>query len=516
MLTLTSVLDRTLRQHATRPAIVDDECNFSWQEFADRVARAAAALRRLGIRPGERFGILSANSFRYTELLYAGYWSGTIPVPINFRLAPPEIRYILNDANCKHLAIEDQFCALLNTKEISPWRDKAIHLTRPGDELKSPSYEELIAASEAMDPHPPHEDDDALLLYTGGTTGRSKGVRLSHRNIVANGMQVAMQMKATEHDVFMHIAPMFHAADLLGTAFVITGAGHSYLPTFSPNGVLAAIERSGTSTTMMAPTMIIMALTDGDVAAHNLSRFRLLFYGSSPMAAEWVQRTIEQFPETEIQQGYGLTETSPILTTLDPEVHRRAVADGNTNILRAAGRAVPGVDIQILDDDGNNVPLGEVGEVVVRGPNIAKGYLNRPEETAQAFRDGWFHTGDVGRIDDDGFIFLMDRKKDMVVTGGENVYTSEVEAVLYQHPGVHEAAVVGIPDPKFGEALFAVIVPAPGMALDQNSIMQHCEGKIGRYKIPRKMEFVEEMPKSAMGKILKAELRRIYSETAEE
>lgn len=515
MLTLNSVLDRTLRQHAERPAIVDDEGNLTYQEFVDRVARAAGMLKERGVAPGERFGILSANSFRYTELLYAGYWLGAIPVPINFRLAPPEIRYILDDAACKMLAIEEQYTAVLDTQEIAPWRDKVFHLAPPGADLAGPSYEELIAAAKPLDPYAADEDDDALLLYTGGTTGRSKGVRLSHRNIVSNGMQVAMQMRATEEDVFMHIAPMFHAADLLGTAYVITGGGHSHLPTFSPNGVLSAIERTGTTTTMMAPTMIIMALTDGDVPSHDLSKFRLLFYGSSPMAAEWVQRTIEQFPGTEIQQGYGLTETSPILTTLDPEVHRRAIAEGDTEILRAAGRAVPGVDIRILDEDGHEVPQGEAGEVVVRGPNIAKGYLNRPEETIQAFRNGWFHTGDVGRVDENGFMFLMDRKKDMVVTGGENVYTSEVEAILYQHPDVHEAAVVGVPDEKFGEALFAVIVPAPGAELDRATIMAHCEGKIGRYKIPRKMDFVSEMPKSALGKILKAELRRIYSETPE-
>ena len=508
MLTLVSTLQRTLRQHGNRPAILDAEGNFTWTEFADRVARAAGGLQKLGVGRGDRFGILSGNSFRYTELLYAGYWLGAIPVPINFRLAPPEVRYILDDADCKLLAVEDSQAAMLESEDVAPWRDKALFISGAGE----PDYESLIADADPVPPHEAAEEDDALLLYTGGTTGRSKGVRLSNRNIVANGMQVALQMQARADDVYLHIAPMFHAADLLATAFVIVGAGHAHLASFSPTGVLAEIERSGTTVTMMAPTMIIMAIQEGNFAAHDISCLRLLFYGSSPMAAEWTQCAMENFPDAELQQGYGLTETSPILTTLDMDEHRRAVAEGDSEILRSAGRAVPGVDLKIVDDGGNEVPLGEAGEVVVRGPNIAKGYLNRPAESAAAFNNGWFYTGDVGRLDAQGYMYLLDRKKDMVVTGGENVYTAEVEAVLYQHPDVSEAAVVGVPDEKFGETLFAVIVPAPGNSLENKDIIDHCQGKLGRYKIPRRMDFVSEMPKSAMGKILKSELRRIYSE----
>ena len=317
------------------------------------------------------------------------------------------------------------------------------------------------------------ETDLALLLYTGGTTGQSKGVKLSHRNIVANGMQMAIAMNACKTDIYLHAAPMFHAADLLCT-------------------------------------MIIMCLTDSSFGEFNTSQMRMMLYGSSPMAAEWVEKAIKGFKETEIVQGYGLTETSPILTFLDWEDHKKAIDTGELEILRAAGRPVVGLEMRIKDESGNDLPAGEVGEVAVRGPQVSVGYLNRPEENAESYRNGWFFTGDVGRMDEQGIMFLMDRKKDMIVSGGENIYTSEVEAALYQHPDIQECAVIGVPDQRFGETLFAVIVPSAGKTLTQPDIIKHCRNRIGGFKIPRQMDFVKEMPKSAMGKILKNELRLMY------
>jgi len=225
------------------------------------------------------------------------------------------------------------------------------------------------------------------------------------------------------------------------------------------------------------------------------------------MAAEWIRRTMDAFPGVAMQQVYGLTETSPVLAILDEHDHAKALA-GREEILRAGGRPIACTDVRIVGEDGSELPPGESGEILVRGPQVASGYHNRPRETQEAFRDGWFRTGDVGRFDAEGYLFVLDRKKDMIITGGENVYTSEVEAAIYQHPGVHEVAVIGLPDERFGEALCAVIVPAPGRTLTQEEIIAHCRGRIGGYKIPRQVRFVEALPKSAMGKILKQELRR--------
>ncbi len=510
MLTMSSALDRAERQYGQRIAITDAEGDFTWADHVQRVRRAAGMLGSLGIKPGMRFGIIAENSYRYMELLHAGFWSGAIPVPINHRLAPPEIRHILDDAECEYLFLGEDYLGLSDADDVAPWAERMIYVGAQLAECRYPQYEALLGAAERVDAAHLSDEDLALLLYTGGTTGKSKGVRLSHKNVCANGMQSHMAMGIRTDDVFLHAAPMFHAADLLGTAFTLCGAAHAFLPVFSGKETLAALARLQITVSFLAPTMIIMILQEADFDTYDLSKFRLIFYGSSPMAAEWVQRCIERFEGTEIQQGYGLTETSPILTTLDPIDHVRAVESGNTDILRAAGRPVAGVDLRIVDDDGNPVPGGEAGEVAVRGPNVTSGYLNRPDVNETAFKDGWFFTGDFGRVDENGVLYLLDRKKDMVITGGENVYTSEVEAALYAHPDVHEAAVVGIPDNKFGEALFAVIVPAPGKTLTQKDIIEHCRGRIGGYKIPRQMDFIAEMPKSAMGKILKTELRARY------
>ena len=509
MLTMKSALDRTVRLYGSNTAIVDKEGRFTWAEFADRARRAAGILQSMGVSRGERYGILCRNTFRHSELIHAGYWMGAIPVPINYRLAPPEIEFILDDADCKVLFVEDVFSDLAGAGEFNRWRDT---LTFIGADAKTdrPHYDALLAAAAPADGYESAEDDDAILLYTGGTTGRSKGVRLSHRNVFSNGMQCAIAMRVRSDDVYLHVAPMFHSADLLGTAFTHLGAAHAYLPQFTGEAMLTAFQDYGITQVMLAPTMIIMTLQEPDIDTYDLSSLRLLFYGSSPMAVEWTQRTMERFPTAELQQGYGLTETSPILTTLDMEEHREAVNTGNSEILKSVGRPVTGIDLRIADDDDNQVPAGEAGEIIVRGPNVTKGYLNRPEENARAFRDGWFHTGDVACMDEKGYVYLLDRKKDMIITGGENVYSSEVEAALYQHPNVHEAAVVGVPDEKYGEALFAVIVPAPGTTLTEDEIIGHCRERIGGYKIPRRMAFVDELPKSAMGKILKTELRKIY------
>ena len=484
--------------------MVADDLTYTWADFILRVSRLAGMLEGLGVRRGERFAILARNTVRHYELLHAGYWLGAIPVPVNFRLAPPEIRFILEDSGCKLLAVEPAFLDLLETDALEPWRKNALTI---GD----PRYEVLLAEASPPPLNDPREDDDAILLYTGGTTGRSKGVRLTHKNVISNGMQCVAAMEIRPDDVYLHVAPMFHSADLLGTGYTLRGAAHAFLPQFSPKALLAEIQRARVTVMMASPTVIIMTLQEPDFDKYDLSSFRRLFYGSAPMAVEWTRRAMERFPRAVLQQGYGLTETSPILTTLDADQHVAAVKNGNYDRLRSVGRPLMGLDLRLVDDDDNEVPRGSVGEIAVRGPNVTGGYLNRPQETAHAIRDGWFHTGDLARMDEDGFVYLVDRKKDMIITGGENVYCTEVEAAVYQHPAVHEAAVIGVPDERFGEALLAVIVPAAGQSLSADELVAHCRGRIGGYKIPRRIALMKEMPKSAMGKILKTELRKMFT-----
>jgi len=520
MLTMSSALDRARRTHPNRPAIIEAApgVNQSWAEHVDRVARLAAGLRAQGLEPGQRFGILSRNTHRQCELLHAGYWSGIVPVPINVRLAAPEIAFVLKDAGCRLLAVDPALAGMLGKPEFEPWKAGVFMLGSVEESKDHPSrlpcHDELIGSSGPADLRDAAEDEDAILLYTGGTTGRGKGVRLTHRNIVSNGLQVATTLGIRNDDVYLHVAPMFHSADLLATALTLTGGAHAYLPGFDPAAWLAAIERTRTTFTMLAPTMLIMVLQSPEFAKHDLSSLRIQVYGSAPMAEAWIRRTLEALPRAAVTQGYGLTETAPILTFLEHRHHRDAIDAGNLERLTAAGKTLPGVDLRIVDETGIEVASGASGEVVVRGPNITPGYHGLAEVNAATFRDGWFHTGDVGRVDAEGFLYLLDRKKDIIVTGGENVYSSEVEAVLFQHPLIAEAAVIGVPDDLYGEAVFAVVVPKPGASLDAEEVAAHCRKLIGGYKIPRRMAFVDALPKSALGKALKSELRLRFGGTS--
>lgn len=514
MLTMSSALNRCLRFHGRNQAIVDPSGTRTWTEHLGRVARAAALLQRLGVKRGERFGILSRNSFRHCELLHAGYWGGMVPVPVNVRLAPPEIAAILGDAQVKALAVDEPFVPLADSDHIKPFTRPAFVVAPGPVATRLPDYETLLADCAPSGLVESAEDDDAIVLYTGGTTGRSKGVLLTHRNVVSNGLQCAAEMGFRSDDIYLHVAPMFHSAHLLATGFTLLGGSHAFLAQFTPANLLKALQDLRVSFSMMAPTMIMTILGELRPADFDLRHLRTIVYGSAPMAPEWIRKAIDAFPGVAIAQGYGLTETSPILTYLDFAEHKKAIDSADQTPLTSAGRPIAGVELRVCGADGDEVPAGQPGEIVVRGPNVTKGYLNRPEETAAAIRAGWFHTGDIGRVDEDGLVYLMDRTKDMVVTGGENVYSTEVEQALYQHPDVSECAVIGVPHSRWGEALLAVIVPAPGRTLSAETLITHCRGRIGGFKIPREIVFVQELPKSAMGKILKTELRRRYADQA--
>jgi long-chain acyl-CoA synthetase len=510
MLTLPSVLQRTLRLHGERPAVRDDEGDLTWARFGDHVARAATVLADRGVQRGQRFAVIGRNSYRQAELIHGGYWSGTVPVPINYRLAVPEIVAILDDAECTDLAIESPFLDLLDDPALGRWRDRAFCIDRSPDP-RWPDYDTLKATATQRDPHDPDENDDAILLYTGGTTGRAKGVRLSHRNIVANALQLAHLMSARADDVYLHSAPMFHSTHLKATAMTMCGGAHAYLADFTSARLLDAIARHQVTIASLVPTMIIRLLEAPDLGRRDLSKLRLITYGTSPMPAAWTKRTMKAFPGVGLHQYYGLTETSPVVAALDEDDHRRAMME-KESLLKAAGRPLSCVDVRIVDEAGNDLPIGGSGEIVLRGPQLTKGYLNRPKENAEAFRDGWFHTGDVGAMDSEGYLYVLDRKTEMVVTGGENVYTQEVEAALCQCPGISEAAVFGVPHPQFGEALMAAIVPRNGQRPAEKDIITFSRHLIAGYKIPRRFMFVDALPRSAVGKVLKHELRRLYAD----
>lgn len=511
MPTLTSVLQHTAHQYRDNIAVLDSEVTYTWSEFIERVARAAGLLQNLGINRGDRYAILALNSYRQAELTYAGYWIGAIPVPINFRLAPPEIHDILEDAACKTIAIDPQFIQLLEAPELRAWNDRSFYLY-PAGENNDRNYDALIANAVAVDPVDTLADEEAILLYTGGTTGKSKGVPLTHGNILSNARQIGSVWPASSEDVVLHLPPMFHSAELVKTIYMLNGAANVYLPRFEPELLLQMIEDYRVTFVLMVPIIIIVVLESGLLDKYDLSSLKQMIYGASPLPAPWIKKTFETFPGVQIAQGYGLTETAPLLTMLDHQSHVAALDSRNQKHLSSCGRPLSGVDIRIVNEQDQILPPGSEGEIVVRGENVFKGYLDRPELNAEVFREDWFYTGDVGCIDEDGYLYLKDRKHDVIMTGGEKVYSSEVEAVIYQHPDVLECAVIGIPDREYVERVHAVVVTNPDSQLTEAELLDHCRKQIGGYKLPGKIDMVEQLPKSAMGKILKTELRKKYDD----
>jgi long-chain acyl-CoA synthetase len=503
---LARLLNETARVHATRTALLDAELTLTWSQWFDRIRRVSAMLAHLGAGPGARYGLLMKNGFRQAESIWAGHWSGAVPVPVNWRLAPREIADILDDAGCSVVIVDPDLLPAFDDPHLAAWRERT--LLAAGDQGP---YEELLATSAPAPMHDGGEDAEAIVLYTGGTTGRSKGVRLSHRNIACNAMQIGIALGIRTSDVTLTVAPMFHAAALCSNITTLLGGTHVFLRQFTPQNLLESIERHRIRFTTVVPTMLKMVLDDPQASRFDRSSLRVLFYGSSPMPTPWMRSAMAFFPNAQFNQAYGLTETAPILTILSDDDHRAGIAAGDAAILGSAGRPLIGVELRIVDDAGAECVTGQAGEVRVRAPGVMLGYHNRPAETAAVLEDGWFRSGDVGAIDASGRLTILDRKKDLIITGGENVYSVDVEAALARHPAVAEAAVIGVPDPRLGEAVAAIVVLKKGTTLTNEELIAHCRSSIGGFKAPRHIRFVDALPRTAVGKVRKSELRHAWT-----
>ena len=509
---VTQGLHRSLQQTPDAVMTICGDRTRTFREVADRVARFAGALKGLGVESGDRVAILSLNSDRYSEYLLAVPWADAVLNPVNIRWSPPEIVYSLRDCDTKVLLVDDAFAAMLPTiRELYPELETVIHTGDGPTPQGTLSYEELIAANEPVEDVRRGGDTLAGLFYTGGTTGFPKGVMLSHSNLVTSSLGMAASVSNFGAGAtFLHAAPMFHLADLAAWgAQLLLGNCHVMIPAFDPVAVMRAIAERQVTETLLVPVMIQMTVDHPELAEHDLTSLKTVVYGASPMPQAVLERAMKAFPSASFTQGYGMTELSPIATLLTPEDHQKA------HLLRAAGRAAPHVEVRIVDPFDNEVPRGEVGEIVVKGGNVMLGYWNKPEETAAALRGGWMHTGDGGRMDDEGYVFIVDRIKDMIVCGGENVYSVEVENAVVQHPSVAACAVIGIPDEEWGEAVHAVVVLRPGAEVTAEEIREHTKTLIAGYKAPRSAEFVDALPVSGAGKILKRELREKYWSGAE-
>jgi acyl-CoA synthetase (AMP-forming)/AMP-acid ligase II len=503
---LTQGLHRALQRDPESALTICGDRTRTVREVADRVAALAGALRALGVGDGDRVAMLSQNSDYYSEYLLAVPWANAVLNPVNVRWSAAEIAYSLADSETALLIVDEAFAPLLPDLLAAYSGLKAVLHCGTSTPAGALSYEQVIA--EAVPIPDARRGGDALagLFYTGGTTGFPKGVMLSHANLISSALGAAASGYVFKPGgTYLHAAPMFHLADLAGwTAQMMLGGTHVMVPGFAPVPVMEAIQAHGVTDAILVPAMIQMLVDHPDVAKYDLSSLERILFGASPITEAVLQRAMSTLPKVEFAQAFGMTELSPIATLLGPEEHRAG------NRLRSAGRAAPHTEVQIVDGDGNEVPRGSVGEIAVRGGNVMQGYWQKPEATAEALRDGWMHTGDGAFMDDDGYVFIVDRLKDMIVSGGENVYSYEVENAIAGHPCVAASAVIGVPDEEWGERVHAVIVLQPGHSLTLDELRAHTKTRIAGYKAPRSVEFVDALPVSGAGKILKRELRAKY------
>ena len=508
---------RAARLFAEKVGVVCGDRRFTYREFAERADRLSEALRRLGVGPGDRVAFLSPNCHRLLEAYYGVVQTGAILVPLNVRLTPRDFTFILNDAGATTIFVEPEFVPVWRQirADVSSVR-RAILLADAGEGAADTdgNYEALLAAEAgaAPPPLPVGEDAVAELFYTSGTTGHPKGVMLTHRNLYLHALYAALALQYGDGDIQIHTIPLFHVNGW-GTPQFLTmvGGTHVMLRRFDPHELCALVERERATRFFMVPTMANTLLTAPGLERYDLSSLRRVVVGGAPAPPVLFQR-LEERLGCLCHAGYGLSETTPVLTMALPQAHRPESEKARYWRQATTGQEVPGVEIRVVDQRGQDVPrdASAIGEVVVRSDVVMAGYWNQPEDTARVIRNGWFHTGDMAVWDADCYILIVDRQKDIIISGGENVASVEIENVLYGHPAVLEAVVIAVPDKHWGEVPKAVVVLREGAAAAEAELLAFCRERLAHFKVPRSVDLVPSLPKGGTGKILKAEVRERY------
>jgi len=515
---LNELLPKAVKLYPNREAVVCGDLRLDYQSFAGRVWRLANALLSLGIQRNDRVAILHENCHEFLEAYFAAAHLGIILVPLNFRLSPRELAMILNDSRTRILISQGIFEEkVTGIPRQVPGIEKIIW-TRSASAISDPKhldYDALLARQTDAAPssRPIDDDDVAHLYYTSGTTGRPKGVMLTHKNVKSHALGTIAELQLTDGDHWFHVAPLFHLADAWAT-FAITWAGgkHILVPTFDARTVLSLIEKEKITLSNLIPTMLNMMVNHPEIDRFDYSSLRVILSGGAPIAPETVRKIIDAF-QCDYIQTYGMTETSPYLTLSILKNHLKCLPwEEQLRFKAKTGREFINVNLKVVDDQGKEVAKDgqQVGEIVVKGDIVTPGYWNMPEETEKAFRNGWLLTGDLAVIDEEDYVNIVDRKKDMILTGGENVYSTEVENVLYMHPDILEAAVIGVPDAHWGEAVRACVVLKEGRVVPEEKIIAFCKQNLAHYKAPKRVEFLDALPKTGSGKIYKKGLRDPY------
>ena len=517
---LTESLQKAVKFFPAKSAIVCGNQRWTYREFYERINRVAHALRGWGVGKTDKVAILHANCHCFLEAYYAIAQIGAVSVPINYRLSPREIAFILQDSESKILIVDPGFQKLIDPvrNEISAvkkivWTGKEGVLVEPRDV----GYETVLrsAGSHPISESGTQEEDVAQIYYTSGTTGRPKGVMLSHKNVSTHALGTIAELHLTDRDVWVHVAPLFHLADAWATwAMTWVGGTHVLVREFESKVVFEVIEKEKVTLTNLIPTMLNLMVKHPEVGHYNYSSLRVLLSGGAPIAPEVVRRIAETF-KCDYIQTYGMTETSPYLTLSLLKGHLKELSyEDQLRFKSKTGREFIGVNLKVVNERGEEVQQDEkeVGEIIVKGDTVTKGYWKLPDETAKAIKEGWLFTGDMAVIDAEGYVTIVDRKKDMILTGGENVYSTEVENVLYMHPAILECAVVGVPDEKWGEVVKGIVVLRPEQHATEAEIIQFCKDRMAHYKAPKSIDFIHALPRTGSGKIHKKTLRDKYWE----
>lgn len=502
MYNVARVLDRNAWRHGDRPAVTTEDESLTHAELAALVRRLVSGLRGVGLDRGDVVALLLDNGVNFLASTFAANGIGAVFLPLNLRLAFTEWQYIVAHSGAKFLIAEERFADA--ARRLSSECPGLQHVIVTGDRAGGLlSFHDVLGqgVETGVSFVDTGADDVSRLMYTSGTTSRPKGVPSTYGNFLWKTFDHVVEFGMTASDRTLVSGPMYHvgAYDLPGISALYVGGSVVILPRFDGIAVLEAIQKHSVTNLWLAPAMVNAILALPEPQAFDTATVRFVTNGGEKMPTPLIKRFFEIFPNAWLADSYGLTETVSGDTFLDPEhVFSK---------LGSVGRPLLHVDLRIVDDSGNDVPSGTAGELLLRGPKVFAGYWKDPEATAKAFTDGWFHTGDIAHLDEDGYLFIDDRKKDLIISGGENIASPEVERVLYQHAAVHEAAVVGVPDEKWGEVPKAVVVLRPGVAATATDLVEFCREHLARFKVPKYVEFVDSLPRTATGKVLKRELR---------
>jgi len=482
-------------------AVVDGRRRVTYRELNDRVNRLSRVLQSLGLKPGARCALLAYNCLEYVEVIFAAAKMGLLLVPLNWRLSPAELAFNLSDSGTETLLFDPEFAEVAQGL-VGQTPVRLLLVLGSDARSDAPAYEQALAGKSGQEPEPDAPvglDTPHIIMYTAGTTGKPKGAVLTQGASFWNAVNLQMDLTFTPRDRDLLVLPMFHIGGIgLFTLPLLYAGGTVVIQrTFEPAETLRLLQEENITLFFGVPAVFLFLLQHPEFRPEAFSRARVVMCGGAPLPVSLVR----QYHQAGIvlQQGFGMSEAAPSIATLGKD---RALPKAGS-----IGRALFHVEARVVDDDLRDVPTGEVGELVIRGPNLMQGYWNRPEATAEALAGGWFHTGDLARMDPEGDLTIVERKKDMFISGGENVYPAEVENALFELAPVSEAAVVGVPDDKWGEVGRAVVVLKEGQALTETEVLDHLRGRLARFKVPKQVVFTDRLPRNAAGKVLKTELR---------